>query len=469
MDYTTRSLLRGILSVVGAASIAACAGRSIDDEGAGEAEESGPQTDSDASDSDASNSNASDSDASNSDASDSDMSDSDASDTDASDSDEVKFDIPSEPTDPGTSTGPTAPETGGDPTGGEDCGELIAEYWELDWQVPGWCEDAPNAWSSEPVCFYPPEGMSCEDQPYSEACLLEGYGCGLISGGEEVGCGPFTTPEGACCYVVYGDCAVGRPFVVGGEARVAGLVAGERWRGAPQPELGALDPATRAALADAWSRYGQTEHASLASFSRFTTQLLALGAPAQLIAASLRAGRDERDHAQRSLGLAAAYAGGGLEPGPLRTQDCHESLDPRTIARALASEGCVGETVSLALLCAAHDAARDVAVKACLARIVADEGRHVLLAWEALAWMCARFGQPARRAAAEVFAEADAHVGFGARTELAGESELMRAHGYLPLAERRAHAQQTLAQVVAPAAAAVLRGAAVHMRAHSRA
>ena len=47
-----------------------------------------------------------------------------------------------------------------------------------------------------------------------------------------------------------------------------------------------LSESTRARLAREWAHIGALEHASVASFARFTLQLMALGAPADLLAES---------------------------------------------------------------------------------------------------------------------------------------------------------------------------------------
>jgi hypothetical protein len=196
---------------------------------------------------------------------------------------------------------------------------------------------------------------------------------------------------------------------------------------------------------------GLSEHASVAAFTRFTIQLLALGAPSALIQASIRAGRDEVRHARACFALASAYAGSPVGPGPLDIRGgLDEPFDLDSIALTLAAEGCIAETVSLILLAAARDRARDPAVVAMLAAIVEEEEAHVLLAWEALAWMCRRGARPSGLMA--VFRDAEQHVGLGATTERPGNPAAMREHGYLAVEERREIASLALARVVAPAA-----------------
>jgi hypothetical protein len=87
--------------------------------------------------------------------------------------------------------------------------------------------------------------------------------------------------------------------------------------------------------------------------------------------------------------------------------------------------------------------------------MIEDERRHVLLAWDALAWLCGRFGAGVQAVVERVFAEPERHVGFGATTALAGDAASMQAHGYLPIDERRTIAIAALRELVLPAARAV--------------
>jgi hypothetical protein len=346
--------------------------------------------------------------------------------------------------------GDLPPDGGGEPAECESI-ELFDSWPDPSFYIPDECK---GEWGYDAVCFQLPEGASCAEVPIPELCLLTRYNCGLADMGETVSCGPFTVND-ACCYVVTGVCPIGRPFMVAGVARVAALRPESSWASAPAPDLRSLDDATKAALADAYARDGLREHASVASFARFTTQLQALGAAPDLIAASLRASVDELRHAQRCFGLASAYAGSPIGPGPLDVRACLAASDLEAVALSLASEGCIAETVSMLLLAAARDRARDPAVRACLSEMLTDELEHVLLAWEALAALLRAHPQ-LRGPLARVFAEAEQQVGFGSITELPGDAASMRAHGYLSIEERRSIARDALAQVVRPAAHALL-------------
>ena len=102
-----------------------------------------------------------------------------------------------------------------------------------------------------------------------------------------------------------------------GVHRTAPVVTRDDWSLAARPDIGGLDPATRVALADAWTTDALAEHASIAAFARFVLHLLAVGAPPGLLRDAQQALADEIDHAARTFGLASAYAGRAVGPGPI--------------------------------------------------------------------------------------------------------------------------------------------------------
>src|SRR5262249_9598845 len=123
----------------------------------------------------------------------------------------------------------------------------------------------------------------------------------------------------------------GRPFLVGLEARTAAAEHADRgWTQGglaldveglmpPLPvesERTPLPPDARAALARAWEADALLEHASIAAFSRFAMDLLAVGAPPDLITAALAAATDEVRHARLCFTLAQRYSGQVIAPLP---------------------------------------------------------------------------------------------------------------------------------------------------------
>ncbi len=306
------------------------------------------------------------------------------------------------------------------------------------------------------ICF-PKESPDAPCDVVTETCILDAYACGL----QDVGDAYCPAPSGGdCCYTVVGDCPVGRPFVVGGHVRLAALERSAGWTGgqaALAPDVSALDAASRQALADFWAREALTEHASVASFSRFVLQLLALGAPAELVRGAIRAASEELEHATACFRLASAYGAEPVRPGALDVTGALDHVaDPVAAAVSLASEGCIAETVSALQIRVAFEEATDPAVRASLHAIAAEEAEHARLAWAALAWLLRRSGGDSIRAVAAVFERSAAHVGLGATCSHPGDAAAMRAHGYLALDTRRRLALEVLRDVVAPCAAALL-------------
>ncbi len=199
----------------------------------------------------------------------------------------------------------------------------------------------------------------------------------------------------ACAYQVEVRRPVrGRPALEGGTEVVAPVQASAGWRRGATPRVDHLGDDARAALAAEWLATARAEHASVASFARATLELMAVGAPPELLAACSRAAIDEVRHAELAFALASAYAGCALDPGPL------PALTPRggglaALARDSFLEGCVGETGAVleaerALAALGPDG--DPAVRDALERIVRDETRHAELAWQTVTWAVASGG-----------------------------------------------------------------------------
>ena len=163
---------------------------------------------------------------------------------------------------------------------------------------------------------------------------------------------------------------------------------------------------TRSHVAAHWLRIAALEHASVASFARFSLQLLALGAPLTLVRATQEAALDEIAHARIAYGVASRIAGRAFGPGELAEATLGIELDVRAITRALVLEACVGETIGAIEAFESRDAAGDPALAALLDRIATDELRHAELAYRGLAWLVDAHGDVARDAALDALATA---------------------------------------------------------------
>jgi hypothetical protein len=134
------------------------------------------------------------------------------------------------------------------------------------------------------------------------------------------------------------------------------------------------------------ARAAWLEAASVHAFVRLAAELVAHGAPAELVAQAVRFADDEVRHAAIMTTLAHKY---GAVPPAVQV----EPMTARTleqIALENAIEGCVRETWGAVVALWQARTARDPEVRAALAGIAADEIRHASLAWSIDAWMRTR-------------------------------------------------------------------------------
>jgi hypothetical protein len=155
--------------------------------------------------------------------------------------------------------------------------------------------------------------------------------------------------DGQCCYAFCAGTCCGRPLLVNGVPRLAPVVGRGDW-GSPAtsavPVEGlAADERTR--IAREWLLDAQMEHASIASFGRFALDLIAFGAPLDLVCDAQRAALDEVRHAQTCFAVASAYAGGyPYGSGALSLDGAEFGTTLSEAAVAAFREGCVGQTTA---------------------------------------------------------------------------------------------------------------------------
>jgi hypothetical protein len=301
----------------------------------------------------------------------------------------------------------------------------------------------------------------------SEDALVGGCGSRItsIDGEGDFGDDPSgwdDTSSQWCCYPVHqtrSTCDYGRPYVSDGHAVLAAAIGGDGWC-AEVPEPVALPPEVAAALQTAWEDAARDEHAAVAAFSRIALELVAFGAPAELVDATLAAAREEVVHARLGFALASRYAGAPrtagafpLEPAIPRAQSL------AAFAAATAREGCIGETVTVLVTADCLARTTDSAVRAALTRIIADEQGHAALAWRTVRWALDVGGPEVRASVAAVFAAAAAaELPLPERIADGPHRGLLAAHG-LPTADlARRGIDRAMAEVVLPTARALLAG-----------
>ena len=315
------------------------------------------------------------------------------------------------------------------------------------------CASSPLGWggcSWDPL----PTVFACESA--ADTCLTnvdcksaQSPACGVSPDGGTRACGP---AQLAC---------PGRPFLVGEVARVAGVVRRGDWSSRPRPVTKGLSEAARSRLAAYWTEVAQMEHASVAAFARFALELLALGAPPELLVATHDAMADETEHARLAFSLASAYGLREIGPGPLALDGAIGIVTPRRVFATLVREGCIGETLAAVLATEAHASATDPSVRAALSRIAQDETKHAGLAWRAAAWLLEAGGDAfAPWAEAEV-AIAIAEHRVDAAAHRGDDGMTLRAHGVLDGRTQQELDRAVLRDLVVPRVRALFEGSIV--------
>ncbi len=149
----------------------------------------------------------------------------------------------------------------------------------------------------------------------------------------------------------------------------AGLLPDEK---CGQPSLAAAYLANAARL----------EGAALFAFRAVERELIAHGAPADLIARARSAQRDEERHHTAMSGLARRY---GAPVGAVEVEDV--AVRPLVeVALENAVEGCVRETYGAAVAAFQGECAGDRAVRRAMRSIARDEAEHAALGWAIDGW-----------------------------------------------------------------------------------
>lgn len=260
-----------------------------------------------------------------------------------------------------------------------------------------------------------------------------------------------------CTYTVvceeWNCCGYGRPYLdESGSAVAAGFTESEDWSQEVHVATDALDDLDRAQLTAWWLKNAAAEHSSVAGFHRFALDLLAHGAPPELVRRAGEAAAQEITHAVDCFALASVY--GGKRMGP-------QALDLGTaapVARSLAElaawtvrDGAVGETIAAYLAAEALEQATDPEVRRSLQIVVRDETAHAELAWETLAWALRVGGDEVRDAIRAVFATVTSSTSPPERS-----TPGTRAHGMLSAEQRDAAARRCIEEVLRPVMASLL-------------
>jgi hypothetical protein len=242
-------------------------------------------------------------------------------------------------------------------------------------------------------------GFHCALYDANPSCFSHAFSCQRL--GDACG-GDVDCDNGQVCTLGDGDplglenmlrscaeprCAVGRPFLVANEVRAATAIRRSDWT-APLTELRleGMSAVLASRLAAEWTRAGQLEHASIAAFARFVFELLALGAPADLVADATRAMADETEHARTCFAFASSFRTRRVGPSTLDVSGALDGVSFPSAVRSAVIEGCIGETLAAIEAEEASERALEPTIKSALRRIAEDERRHAALAWRFVRW-----------------------------------------------------------------------------------
>ncbi len=327
----------------------------------------------------------------------------------------------------------------------------------------GYCASATC--TSDADCF---AGYHCASYDSSGGCGILSFAC-QEPADTCLSTADCTSPDGVTlgpCNILNGNsrecmmgggCAIGRPFLVDDVARVADVSTRSDWCATGlAPNLEEQSPALRQRLAEEWTRSAQLEHASIAAFSRFMLELLAFGAPAELVSETARAIDDERRHATLCFALASAYAGEAIGPGAL---DIEGALTTPELGHSLSTairEGCIGETVAALEAAELAERAFDPLLTQVFAGIAGDEKRHAELAWKFVKWAVSEHPELAVVISAELERAQRELELFEPLTNAPAAAQLARA-GVAPAALKAAVRAEALRRIVVPGLAELCR------------
>ncbi|MGZ6142827.1 MAG: ferritin-like domain-containing protein, partial [Myxococcales bacterium] len=168
---------------------------------------------------------------------------------------------------------------------------------------------------------------------------------------------------------------------------------------APVPEN------VRRVLAEVWTLEARGEHAAVAAFSKTSLELIALGAPPDLVARAHRAAIQEVEHARLCFAVASAYGGVVVEPAALPEALAGDTPDLFRLARESLLDGCLREGLASEIASLGAERARDPEIARVLRVQAKEEAQHAAFSWAIVEWAISCGGEPMRRSLSSAVGE----------------------------------------------------------------
>jgi hypothetical protein len=246
----------------------------------------------------------------------------------------------------------------------------------------------------------------------------------------------------------------GRPLTVQGVPRVATISRSDQWCGPVGPNCRGITQLQRRKIASVWYQSALYEHASVASFARFSMELMALGAPSDLVLGACHAQADEVVHARACFSMASFFAGQTLGPGAFDMDGSFShNVTPEHVLVQTILEACINETFAAAEAAWLAEKAEDDEIVQIHHKIGIDESRHAALGWKTVRWVLQQHPELCGLASRTF-----SHFGesLSADDSSAADDNWVAAYGCMPVGQRGTLQKHVWKNVIAPCAETLL-------------
>ena len=262
------------------------------------------------------------------------------------------------------------------------CAGQFARYPQC---APATCSsgDECNLDSGEGACAVSYKDDNCE-YLVSLACFTDNDECRSREECDYGSC--YSTTEGWRCNMNF--CGEGRPLLNNCEITLAPLIQGAGWVtcASTQEEFNGSE-LELSQVKEYWQLAAQLEHSSVASFARFTMQMLSFGVPADILLLIQKATADEVKHAQGAAQIFSILSGEQVRFGDLPLEGLTLQTSRQKLIETLIREACINETLGVAEITETLRLCKQEQVSAHLSTLLVDEMMHAELAWRSLQWL----------------------------------------------------------------------------------